>query len=167
MEIIGKYKEFGHEFDIYNTIEDPLFLATEIGKIIDYSVGNISHMLNCVDESEKILINVPGRTIVTSGRRHNTQKWFLTEYGLYEVLMQSRKPIAKRFKTKVKQILKDLRLHGKVEREFDFDNMFKPYDLQEDFKALNDLREDHGVPLMGWEDFLKTKGLCINQYKWC
>ncbi|WP_300854391.1 BRO family protein, partial [uncultured Clostridium sp.] len=32
--------------------------------------------------------------------------WFLTEDGLYEVLMQSRKPIAKAFKKEVKKILK-------------------------------------------------------------
>ena len=37
--------------------------------------------------------------------------WFLSEDGLYEVLMQSRKPIAKQFKKKVKTLLKDLRLN--------------------------------------------------------
>ena len=37
---------------------------------------------------------------------------FLTEDGLYEVLMQSRKPIAKQFKKEVKKILKDIRRHG-------------------------------------------------------
>ena len=38
--------------------------------------------------------------------------YFLTEEGLYEVLMQSRKPIAKEFKKQVKIILKDIRKHG-------------------------------------------------------
>ena len=38
--------------------------------------------------------------------------WFLTENGLYEVLMQSRKPIAKEFKKKVKEILKSIRKNG-------------------------------------------------------
>jgi anti-repressor protein len=38
--------------------------------------------------------------------------YFLTEDGLYEVLMQSRKPIAKQFKHEVKRILKDIRKHG-------------------------------------------------------
>lgn len=38
-------------------------------------------MLNCVDESEKILIRVSDRTIVasTSRARHTQDKWFLTE----------------------------------------------------------------------------------------
>ena len=34
--------------------------------------------------------------LFTSGQ--NRDMWFLTEDGLYEVLMQSRKPIAKQFK---------------------------------------------------------------------
>ena len=42
----------------------------------------------------------------------NKNAWFLTEYGLYEVLMQSRKPIAKEFKKGVKAILKEIRQQG-------------------------------------------------------
>lgn len=47
-------------------------------------------MVNLVDKDEKLK-----RTLYVSGQ--NRQLWFLTEdgFGLYEVLMQSRKPIAK------------------------------------------------------------------------
>ena len=44
------------------------------------------------------------------GRQGET--WFLTEDGLYEVLMQSRKPQAKQFKKGVKEILKSIRRTG-------------------------------------------------------
>ncbi len=40
----------------------------------------------------------------------------MPEYGLYEILMQSRKPIAKQFKKKVKEILKSLRVTGECSR---------------------------------------------------
>ena len=45
---------------------------------------------------------------------------FLTENGLYEVLMQSRKPIAKEFKKGVKKILHKIRTEGeyKIEQKF-------------------------------------------------
>ena len=46
----------------------------------------------------------------SDGKPH--KQWFLTEDGLYEVLMQSRKPIAKQFKKKVKEILKEIRKTG-------------------------------------------------------
>ena len=62
-------------------------------------------MLNIVDEDEKGIYNV-----YTLGG--NQDMWFLTEDGLYEVLMQSRKPIAKQFKKQVKQILKQIRQTG-------------------------------------------------------
>ena len=51
-------------------------------------------MLSTVDDDEKLV-----STIFISGQ--NRKMWFLTENGLYEVLMQSRKPIAKDFKKKV------------------------------------------------------------------
>lgn len=44
--------------------------------------------------------------------RPNQEYWFLTEDGLYEVLMQSRKPKAKEFKKEVKKILKSIRKTG-------------------------------------------------------
>ena len=45
-------------------------------------------MLSVVDDGEKLK-----RTLYVSGQ--NREMWFLTEDGLYEVLMQSRKPIVR------------------------------------------------------------------------
>lgn len=42
----------------------------------------------------------------------NREVWMLTENGLYEILMQSRKPIAKEFKKGVKKILHEIRTVG-------------------------------------------------------
>lgn len=72
-------------------------------------------MLNSVDDDEKLI-----GTIFRSGQ--NREMWFLTEDGLYEVLMQSRKPIAKEFKKQVKLILKDIRKHGMYATEELLDN---------------------------------------------
>lgn len=65
-------------------------------------------MLQNIDEDEKVVNNV-----YTLGGIQ--ESWFLTEDGLYEVLMQSRKPIAKSFKKEVKKILKEIRKTGKYE----------------------------------------------------
>ena len=70
-------------------------------------------MLKTVDEDEKMTI-----TNSNSGGKSA----FLTEDGLYEVLMQSRKPIAKEFKKQVKLILKDIRKHGMYATEELLDN---------------------------------------------
>lgn len=102
MELVCKQEVLGKEFKIYGTIEEPLFLAKDVAEFIEHS--DVSKMMKSVDEDEKV------KNIVrTLGG--NQEMWFLTEDGLYEVLMQSRKPIAKQFKKKVKEILKSLRLN--------------------------------------------------------
>lgn len=108
VEILRTIDVQGHKLPIYGTIEEPLFLAVDVAKMIDFSVGNTSHMLNTIDSDEKKLLST--RSSNTTARGSASNKWFLTEYGFYEVLMQSRKPIARRFKSSVKKILKNLRL---------------------------------------------------------
>jgi len=91
--------------NVYGTFENPLFLAKDVAEWIDYDLSSINKMLNNVDEDEKVRNNVP-----TLGG--DQEMWLLSEDGLYEVLMQSRKPIAKQFKKEVKRILSELRRHG-------------------------------------------------------
>lgn len=90
-------------FKVYGTLENPLFLAKDVAGWIEHS--DTSKLIRSVDEDEKVKNNV--RTL-----GGNQESWFLTEDGLYEVLMQSRKPIAKQFKKQVKNILKEIRLNG-------------------------------------------------------
>lgn len=101
LKVINEQIVLGKEFKVYGDFENPLFLAKDVAEWIDNK--NVSQMLNNVDEEEKGIYNV-----YTLGG--NQEMWFLTEDGLYEVLMQSRKPIAKQFKKEVKKILKALRL---------------------------------------------------------
>lgn len=102
--VIDEREVLGKEFKIYGDFENPLFLAKDVAEWIENS--NVSQMLSVVDENEKALYTmyrVDGST---------NKQWFLTEDGLYEVLMQSRKPIAKVFKKEVKIILKTIRQNG-------------------------------------------------------
>ncbi|MGQ4525695.1 phage antirepressor KilAC domain-containing protein [Intestinibacter bartlettii] len=103
LQVIYNQEVLGQDFKIYGTKEEPLFLAKDVANWIEHK--NITHMMNTVDEDEKLTY-----TICNSGQ--GREMWFLTEDGLYEVLMQSRKPIAKQFKKKVKEILKQIRKTG-------------------------------------------------------
>ncbi|CAG9611825.1 hypothetical protein BACCIP111899_00997 [Bacillus rhizoplanae] len=94
----------GKQFRIYGDADNPLFLAKDVANWIEHS--NTSKMLNSIDEEEKIkstLTITNGYKQGHGGLRENTEQWFLTEDGLYEILMQSRKPIAKEFKKEVKR----------------------------------------------------------------
>ena len=105
IQVLKQTELLGHQFTVYGTAENPMFLAREIAECIDYDKTSLNKLVASVDDDEK------GRNIIpTPGG--NQQVWFLTEGGLYEVLMQSRKPIAKQFKRGVKQILHEVRTTG-------------------------------------------------------
>ncbi|PDZ72481.1 BRO-N domain-containing protein [Bacillus pseudomycoides] len=93
----------GQAFKVYGTVEEPLFLAKDVAEWIEHS--DARRMIDSIDEDEKL-----NGTLFHSGQ--NRHMWFLTEDGIYEVLMQSRKPIAKAFKKEVKKILKEIRQNG-------------------------------------------------------
>ncbi len=130
LKLIEQRKVLGKEFRIYGDFENPLFLAKDVAEWIEHS--NSRMMLQAVDENEKLCVNNP---YALQGQQ---EQWFLTEDGLYEVLMQSRKPIAKEFKREVKQILKTIRKHGLYAKEELLDN---PDIAIAAFKALKEERE--------------------------
>ena len=131
LKIIEQREVLGKEFKIYGDFENPLFLAKDVAEWIEYDVSSVNKMIFIVDDTEKVR-----KTIPTLGG--SQECWFLTEDGLYEVLMQSRKPIAKEFKREVKQILKSVRKHRLYATEELLNN---PDFMIEAFKALKEERE--------------------------
>src|SRR5437764_14776332 len=96
LQIIDERLVLNKEFRIYGDKENPLFLAKDVAEWIEHS--NATMMLAKVDDDEKVKLN----NVYVDGRTGGNGVWFLTEDGLNEALMQSRKPIAKQFKKKVK-----------------------------------------------------------------
>lgn len=117
MELIKTETIVGNVINVYGTNDKPLFLAKDVAEWIEYNKNSRGYydtnaMLRTVDDEDKISSPINGRTTN-----------FLTEYGVYEVLMQSRKPRAKQFKKWVKEILQDIRKTGgyvKEDREEEF-----------------------------------------------
>src|SRR5215469_9470972 len=121
LQIITQRTVLEKDFTVYGDFKNPLFLAKDVAEWIDYAYKDsrqihrdVSKMLSTVDDDEKAKyqLNLGGENCSHGGIRSNVDMWFLTEDGLYEVLMQSRKPIAKQFKKQVKAILKEIRMTG-------------------------------------------------------
>ena len=121
LQILTEREILGKTFKIYGDMNNPLFLAKDVATWIDYSYKDgrkinrdISKMLSLVDddEKEKFSIKISGEQSSPEGARKNMEMWFLTEDGVYEILMHSRKPVAKIFRKKVKEILKSIRKTG-------------------------------------------------------
>lgn len=155
MNILRTIIVHGKELNVYSSKNDPLFLAVDIAKMIGYSVSNTNQMLNTIDLSEKLILR-------TEWLGQKREMWFVTEYGLYEILMQSRKPIARQFKSAIKMMLKDLRLSDKG----DFEDWLNHEDSlvtewEQELKR-RELNHHINMPLedeeISFNDFLRTKG---------
>ena len=133
----------GRVLNVYGTPEDPLFVAQNVADWISHK--DASSMVRILDEDEKLL-----RLLCGAGQ--NRQVLMITEEGLYEVLFQSRKPIAKAFKKEVKRILKELRVRGVTAAPATLEEMIKDpkfairllteLDIEREAKKKEKLRAD-------------------------
>ncbi len=96
------------DITIKGTYEDPLFRASDVGLILD--IKFIHNSIKDFDNDEK----VSRRTLTLGGPQ---EVFFLTELGLYRLLGQSRKPIAREFQKWIAKVIKEIRLTGKYELE--------------------------------------------------
>lgn len=156
ISMISKSTFLGKEIDVYGTAENPLFLAKDVAEWIDYS--NITDLVSMVDEDEKL-------TSIISKSGQGRTMWFLTEDGLYEVLMQSRKPIAKQFKKGVKNILKTIRKTGTYTTTTLFDEKLKAATWLTSYLNLNEvsklaIAQSIAAPLgLPVPDYVQSKGV--------
>lgn len=137
LKVLNEQEVLGKQFRVYGTAEEPLFLAKDVAEWIEHS--NPSVMIESVDEDEKVKVN----NVYFENRTGGNGTWFLTENGLYEVLMQSRKPIAKRFKKEVKEILKTIRKHGIYATDNVIDNILNNPDFG--IELLTKLKEERAA----------------------
>lgn len=136
LKVLNEQEVLGKQFRVYGTAEEPLFLAKDVAEWIEYDTSSVNKMITNVDDDEKVRKNVP-----TLGGIQ--ESWFLTENGLYEVLMQSRKPIAKQFKKEVKEILKTIRKHGIYATDNVIDNILNNPDFG--IELLTKLKEERAA----------------------
>lgn len=103
-----------HNINIQGTVENPLFQANQIGKLLGMS--NIRENLRDYDDDERIVS-------LTDTHGGQQQLLFLTEIGLYKLLGRSRKPIASIFQKWMINTIKEIRVNGiyKLKQENDVD----------------------------------------------
>jgi hypothetical protein len=80
LEVVTVSKVFDKDFTIYGTIDNPLFLAKDVAEWIEYDTAQVGKMIQTVDDDEKLPVK-----LLRAGQMR--EMWFLTENGLYEVLM--------------------------------------------------------------------------------
>ena len=94
------------------TFEEPLFLVSEICKILE--INDKNKFVKNLDAEDVFLLNSDDLKLSTANYqsinlRPNIFYNFLNEDGVYESIMMSKKPIAKQFKKFIKTLLHNLR----------------------------------------------------------
>lgn len=102
VKVVGQIRLGSSILDVYGDLDDPLFKAADIADVIDYSSGNAWKMLDMCEKDEKL--NLP---MVVAGQRRTVS--FVNEHGLYSILSQSRKEVARAWRRVVHDELISLR----------------------------------------------------------
>lgn len=123
---VGSVKFDNHILNVYGSLDEPLFMGTEICDVIDYSAGNTWALTRMCEEDEKLKV----QTVVAG---QNRDVIFVTELGLYNILSQSRMPIARKWRRVVHEQLIDMRR----ERKMTIEDQFEEWD-----NALDDIYYD-------------------------
>lgn len=108
MTKVAKLEIMGKDATILGTVNEPLFRAKDVASWLDNK--NVSQMLNCIPTelySEHVKKIKTKTTSVAS-----SDVLYLTEFGVYFVLMRSRSPKAIEFQLKIMSYLKSIRLKG-------------------------------------------------------
>lgn len=128
LQVIKETEILGKKIALYGTVENPLFKADDVANWIEHS--NSRMMLKSVDESEKCKLEFSTVNNAYSREKNLiSESWFVTEDGLYEICMSSRKQIAKDMKKEIKLYLKQIRLTGgavQLDRESEFVTNYFP-----------------------------------------
>lgn len=102
VDVVGKISFDNKLLDVYASLDEPIFKATDVAKMIEYSEGNAWKMLEMCEKDEKLNL-----LMVVAGQRRSVN--FITETGLYNVLSQSRKPLARKWRRIIHEELIRLR----------------------------------------------------------
>ena len=136
MKKVGQIQFDGHILEVYDSLDQPYFLAVDIAKLIDYSTGNAAEMLRMLEKDEHLLV-----TIQRSGQKRMVR--VVTELGLYSILSQSTKPIARKWRRVVHSNLILLRKQNQltITGQFEeWDRMLEDLFIDEETGELMEIR---------------------------
>ena len=99
---------------VRNDDDEPMFCAPDVGKVLQ--LKNIRTSIADFDEDESSVHSM----YTAFGEKDVT---FLTEQGMYKLIMRSRKPIAKPFQKWVFKVIKDIQKNGRYEMQKELDEL--------------------------------------------
>lgn len=143
IEAVGVIKFDSVSIDVYGDINEPLFIARDVAKLIGYRVDNTNHLVEDLCESDEYL----RVSVVRSGQKRLVLA--VTEMGLYNILSQSRLDSARKWRRIIHTELINMRKEDNrsISEQFEiWDNMANDIWFDEEtgkmMEAINDPRGD-------------------------
>jgi prophage antirepressor-like protein len=103
VEIVGQVRLGTKSLNVYSSVDEPIFMAVEVAEALEYSdLNNVSKMLYVLEDDEKLPLPA-----VRGGQTRKVI--FITELGLYNLLAQSRMPVARSWRRVVHEQLIKMR----------------------------------------------------------
>jgi len=102
VKIVGEVKFKDRVLKVYGDLDKPLFKAADVADLVEYGEGNVWNLVRLCEDDEYLLL-----PLVVAGQRRKVT--FITESGLYNVLAQSRKPMARAWRRVITEELIALR----------------------------------------------------------
>lgn len=112
--IVGSIRIDSIKLNVYSSLDNPLFLASEIADLLNYSDSNNWKLTQMCENDEKLKL-----PLVVAGQRRVCL--FVTELGLYNILSQSRTIAARKWRRVVHEELIKLRKEQKLTIEEQFE----------------------------------------------
>lgn len=119
VKIVGEIRFQTKVIPVYGDLDTPLFKASDIADLVEYGEGNVWNLTRLCEEDEYLKL-----PMLVSGQ--NRQTTFVTETGFYNILSQSRKPIARAWRRVVyEELIAMRRAQGKnvAEKFEEWDHM--------------------------------------------
>lgn len=154
LEVIQETKILGKKIVMYGNIDSPYFVASDVAEWLGERDGyTVARKVSDEEKATQIVCTLGG----------NQKTTVLTEDGLYEACMLSRKKIAKSLKAEIKKYLKSIRLTGAYIEPGQEQKMVNYYfsNLSSDLQGqiVNELMEKNKELQQFYDDLMNTEGL--------
>lgn len=129
---VGEMQFDNRVLNVYSSVNEPIFKVSEIDNMLNGRFGTGGSLLALCEEDEKLKL-----PMIVAGQRVSVE--FVTESGLYSILSQSHRPIARKWR----RIIHDEIIHLRRQRGLDIIAQFDMWD-----EALNALYFDDDTGIL-------------------
>ena len=154
LNIVAETEILGRKIKMYDSIQEPYFIASDVAEWLGERDGyTVSRKVDDNDKDTQFVCTLGGVQKTT----------VLTEDGLYDACMMSRKEIAKPLKKAIKAYLKSIRITGAAiqpGRESEMiDKYFPSFSEETKEQMVKDLLEKNQELTQFYNDLINTDGL--------